>query len=506
MNRRTFLLQSAVTVIGSGLSGNAQGASPVLVTSASGTLKGSKEAGVHVFRGIPFAQAPVGALRFRAPVPVAHWAGVRDALQFSAAAMQPGEPRVEQSEDCLYLNLWAPQTPGPHPVFVWIHGGGFTGGRAFDPLFDGTKFAREGVVCITVAYRLGVFGFLDLERELGQAYAGSANNALRDLILALSWVQENVASFGGDPQRVTIGGESAGAKLTDMLMGIPSARPLFQQMISESGGAERIWPKDQAAEVATGFSELFTSTTGKSVVDLKTAPAATLIELQTQFTREWPKHFPLRAEVDGTLFPESPLQAIQHGSARGKRLLIGTNRDESALFLGPHPAHEPGRADLGNLSLEQYRAIEERYRQIYPEMTDQQRWIRSLTAEEYWVPSTRVADAHVEAGGTAFMYRLDAAPANGRFAGEAFHSYDLRFVWEHFGAETPSSQEERLADQIHAAWLAFILGKPPQAAGLPLWPAYSAATRPTMLLNFVSRVENAPQQVEFDAWKGLLTK
>jgi para-nitrobenzyl esterase len=156
--------------------------------------------------------------------------------------MQVGEAGVQHSEDCLCLNLWAPESRGPHPVFVWIHGGGFTGGHAFEPTYDGTEFAREGIVLITVGYRLGVFGFLDLESVLGATYAGSANNGLRDLIAALAWVRENVADFGGDPGRVTIGGESAGAKLTDILMGTPSASTLFHQMISESGGAERVWP------------------------------------------------------------------------------------------------------------------------------------------------------------------------------------------------------------------------------------------------------------------------
>jgi para-nitrobenzyl esterase len=520
MNRRTFLLQSTAAALATRYRAEAQTAAAqpavaktsvaqpaaaVLVKTASGILRGSAEGGVNIFRGVPFAQPPVGPLRFRAPMPIASWPGVRDALRFPAAAMQPGEPRIEQSEDCLYLNIWAPQTSGPHPVFVWIHGGGFTGGRAFDPLFDGTQFAREGVVCITVAYRLGVFGFLDLEQQLGPEYAGSANNALRDLILALTWVHGNVAAFGGDPGRVTIGGESAGAKLTDILMGIPSARPLFQGMISESGGAERIWPKDDAAKVGSGFAALWTSDSGKPAAGLKTASATTLIQLQERFTRDWPKHFPLRAEIDGTLIPQAPLQAIQQGSSRGKRLLIGTNRDESALFLGPQPAHEPGRPDLGNLTLDQYRAIEARYRQIYPEMTEPQRWIRSLTAEEYWIPSTRVAEAHVNAGGTAFVYRLDAAPTKGRFSGEAFHSYDLRFVWDHFGQETPSPEDQRLAEEIHAAWLAFIMGKPPQAPGLPTWPAYSTTTRPTMLLNTPSRLENAPQAAELAAWQGLLS-
>ncbi len=506
LNRRTFLTQSLLSVAAARLALAAPASTPVLVQTASGKLRGLSEGGVNVFRGVPFARPPVGPLRFHAPVPLAPWSGVRDAVRFSSAPMQPNEPNLPQNEDCLYLNIWAPPTRGPHPVFVWIHGGGFTGGHAFEPTYDGTKFAQEDIVCITVAYRLGVFGFLDLGAVLGPDYAGSANNALRDLVLALSWIRGNIAAFGGDPERVTIGGESAGAKLTDMLMGVPSAEPLFHQMISESGGAERIWPADRAAEVATGFGKQWTSTGDTTVAQLKNADARDIIAAQDQFIRDWPVHFPLRAEIDGAFISHYPLKRIRGGSTRGKRLLIGTNRDESALFIGPHPEHEPGKRDLGNLSVEQYRAVEDRYAGIYPSMTDQQRWIRSLTAEEYWIPSTRVAEAHVDTGGVAFVYLLEFAPAAGRFAGLAFHSYDVRFVWDHFGSEAPTPEELHFAVGVHAAWVAFIRGEAPAAPGLPAWPAYSTSTRPTMILDTASRVEKAPQAQELAAWNGLLTK
>ena len=195
-----------------------------VVKTRSGDLRGETVDGVRVFRGIPFAQPPVGELRFRPPVEVKPWTGVRPAIRFAPEAMQPAEVGIARSEDCLYLNVWAPEGKGPFPVFVWIHGGGFTGGRATAPIFDGAGFARDGVVLVTVAYRLGVFGFMDLGPVLGGAYAGSGNNAMRDLVAALRWVQGNIAAFGGDPGRVTVGGESAGAKATAALMAIPEAQ------------------------------------------------------------------------------------------------------------------------------------------------------------------------------------------------------------------------------------------------------------------------------------------
>ena len=506
MDRRAFLVRSGMAAVGLRFAARAQGTAAVTVHTASGTLRGESVGGINIFRGVPFAQPPVGPLRFRATQPMPPWSGVREATAFSAAPIQPGEANVAQSEDCLYLNVWTPQVGSssrPLPVFVWIHGGGFTGGRSFDPLSDGTVFAQQGVVCVTVAYRLGVFGFLDLGPLLGEEYAGGANNAMRDLIMALRWVQNNIAAFGGDPRLVTIGGESAGAKLTDMLMGVPSAAGLFQQMVSESGGAERVWPAARAAEIAQEYATEWTAGSGLPPVRLKDAPAHEILAAQERFTRNATVHFPLRAEIDGSLMTKPPLEAIRQGSARGKRLLLGTNRDESALFLGPHPAKDPGAQDLGNLAVPQFRRVEEEYARIYPKMNPELRRIRSLTAEEYWIPSLRVADAHVHAGGTAFVYRFDFAEAAGRFAGLAFHSSELRFVWER--TTTASSETSALAVKMHDAWCAFLRGEAPRANGLPPWPAYTTATRPTMLLDIDSHVENLPQEAEFRAWDGLLT-
>lgn len=507
MNRRSFLAQAALAAAGTRMAFAAPetAAGGPVVQTLLGQLRGSSQGGINNFRGVPFAQPPVGPLRFRAPQPALPWKGVRDATHFAAAAMQSEEKEVPQSEDCLYLNIWAPSQPGPHPVFVWIHGGGFTGGRSFDPLFDGTRFAQQGIICITLAYRLGVFGFLDLGPVLGSAYEGGANNALRDIMLALSWVQGNIASFGGDRKRVTVGGESAGAKLTDMLMGVPAAKGLFGQMISESGGAERIWTSAQAAGVASQFVAEWKSVSGAEAVALKDAPAADILNAQESFLKASTVHFPLRAEIDGQLIPEYPLAAINGGSTRGKRLLLGTNHDESALFIGPHPSHDPGPADLGNLPVAQFRSIEAEYALLYPEMSPDLQRIRSLTAEEYWIPSLRVADGHVRAGGSAFVYRFDYSPEAGRFAGLAFHSSELAFVWER-SRPNEAAAAEQLATAMHDAWCAFMRGEAPQAAGLPSWPAYNLQRRPTMLLNTTSRIEDAPQKAEFDLWDGLLTR
>jgi para-nitrobenzyl esterase len=507
LSRRTFLTHGAALVAGAQFpkAGGAGTIATAIVEVPHGPVRGETSDGIRRFLGVPFAEPPTGPLRFRPPQPAKPWREVRETTRFAPAAVQPGEPSIPQSEDCLYLNIWSPDQKGAGlPVLVWIHGGGFTGGRSSDPLSDGSSFAREGIVCVTIAYRLGVLGFLDVGALLGEEYSGSANNGLRDVMAALQWVQANIAAFGGDPSRVTIGGESAGAKLIDMLMGIPSARPLFQQAISESGGAERIWPRAKAVEVARGLGNLWTSTDHRTLQALQSSPARALIEVQQQFTGDWPVHFPLRAEIDGVLVSEAPIQAIRKGSTKGKRLLLGTNRDESALFLGPHPAQDPTARDLGNLTLEQFDKVAAKYKQLYPAMSEGLRRIRSVTAEEYWIPSMRVADAHVDAGGAAFVYRLDFPSPAGRYSGEAFHSFDLRFVWDRFLDTAPTAEEQGLARSMHSAWSAFIRTGTPQSNSLPAWPQYSPAKRPTMLFDRVSRVEDAPDIQEFEAWNGLL--
>lgn len=488
--------------------------SNAVVRTKLGRLRGETTAsGVRVFRGVPFAAPPTGPLRFRPPDSMTPWADERDATKFASAPLQPAErEKVEHSEDCLYLNIWTPQgkigTPqgnGPFPVFVWIHGGGFTAGRAFEPIYDGAQFASEGIICVTIEYRLGVFGFLDLEPVLGSTYAGSANNGIRDLIAALEWIKENIADFGGDPGKVTIGGESAGAKLADILMGVPSASGLFHQVISESGGAERVAPRAVAQSVGTGFAATWHTQTGGAVRDILTSSGSDLLQAQHKFLEDWPQHFPLRPEIDGDLIPRMPVATIAASSTKGKRLLIGTNRDESALFVGPHPGHDATPAELGNISQAIFAPVFAHYKELYPAMTDDQRRIRALTAEEYWIPSLRVAEAHEKAGGTTWMYRLDFAETLGRLSGYAYHSLDVGLVWDkpHTGIGD-DADEAALATTMHTAWAAFIRGETPSAPGLPAWKPYTTDKRETMILDVHSHLEARPQESERRLWDGLL--
>lgn len=506
ISRRAFLTNSACAAVAlhGGLFRMYAETAPVSVLAPCGRLRGEQSESVSIFRGVPFAEPPIGPLRFRSPAKVKPWTGGREATRFAAAAMQPEEHNIEQSEDCLYLNIWAPKGKGPFPVYVWVHGGGFTGGYSFEPTYDGTGLAQAGIVCVTVAYRLGVFGFLDLEPLLGAEYAGSANNGIRDLMQALIWVQENIAAFGGDPTQVTVGGQSAGAKLTDILLGIPSARPLFKQAISQSGGAERVAPQKDSLAVARGFGEEWRTRAGKDS-SLLTAPALALIETQKHFVEHWPKHFPLRAEIDGTLIPRMPIETIASGSNSSKRLLIGTNREESASFIGPHPSSDPGSSDLGNLPVDKFSNVLRKYRAVYPKLSEEQCRIRATTAEEYWIPSIRVADAFVKSGGQAWMYRFDYPESSGRLRGFAHHSLEMHLVWGHPAAGAENAAAERdLAREMDQAWIAFLRGETPASSGLPDWPSYRTGTCATMAFDAESHVEQHPQEAERRLWDGQL--
>ena len=510
VSRRTFLAGAslgALAIYQRSIFGK-DAVEPAIVKTSMGAVRGEAANGVRMFRGIPFCEPPVGPLRFRLPEKIKSWDGELDATKFKASPMQAGEQGVTHSEDCLGLNIWAPTSGGPYPVFVWIHGGGFTAGHAFDPGLDGAQFVRDGIVVVTVPYRLGIFGFLDVSPLLRSSYAGSSNNAVRDLIASLEWIRDNIEAFGGDPGRVTIGGESAGGKLTSTLMGVPSAQPLFQQMISSSGGAERVWTTEQATFVGNHFGELWKKTGDRDYSTLLTAPATELADAQKQLLADWPKELamqiPFRPEIDSELFPKSPIENIAAGSTRGKRFLVGSNLDESAVFIGPHPK-EVIQPNVGNVALAKFNEIYAHYKTLYPKLNDEQLRIRAVSAQAYWVPSIRVADAHAKASGKTFMYRLDFLEASGRLQGYAFHGLDVGLVWKKPRKDvTNADAEARLSSQMHQAWVAFIRGETPAAAGLPEWTEYHPDTRDTMLLNANSQMKQKPHEAELRLWGGVL--
>jgi para-nitrobenzyl esterase len=427
------------------------------VKVAQGVLRGTLEGGLRVFKGVPFAQPPVGPLRFRPAQPPLPWNGVRDAVRNAPAAMQTGQAG---SEDCLYLNVWAPPSGGSHPVLVWIHGGGNAGGGTNGQ--SGASFAREGIVVVTVAYRLGTFGFMEFGEVLGPEYADSGDNGIRDLETALRWVHQNVAAFGGDPARVTIAGQSAGAKDVAALLAAKSTRGLFARAIMHSGGGQTIHTRESAREATAGLLDAL-GLKGGDARRLLTMPADEILAGQRKLEATYHHNFPFRPFVGGKYMPRRPVDLVEGGVP----LLIGTTRDESISFMPRSDAGKPIRSrEITNLPFPHVAEMEARYWAAFREDTDLQRRVRLLTAEEYWIPSVRFAEAHARHGGHTWMYRFDHTPTDPRdgHAGFAAHGAELGFSWNAHPGWT-----------MHETWTAFLKGEAPK------WPEYDAARRTTMI-------------------------
>jgi para-nitrobenzyl esterase len=505
LNRREFLSAASAAALGlaaaSELGSSVAAEAPVSdeVETSLGRLRGKRIGDSVAFFGVPFAEPPVGPLRFLPPRPALPWSGVRPALAYAAAPVQLSRKKIRISEDCLYLNVWMPETPGPHPVFVWIYGGGNTTGATGD-IADGAHFASNGIVCVTPAYRVGALGFLDLSEELGEAYAGSGNNGLRDQILALKWVRENIAAFGGDPERVTVGGESAGAKDTCALMGAPGAAGLFQHAIVESGSGQTIHTRESARALTQQFLQCAGIKDSKASL-LRTMSVAQLLDAQRALEAVT-SEFPFRVTVDGVVLDRSPLDALRGGSSRHMRLLAGSNRDESSFFVRGAEMEEPIRqSELQNMSMGRVAEIEARYRAAFPQLSAAQRKIRLLTAEEYWIPTLRVAEAHVGHGGEAYFYRFDRALTYGPLKGEVPHTAELRFVWDD-AMPHADALSDALRRSVHAAWVSFIFGRVPGLAGAPAWPRFDLQQRPEMIINNRSSVALDPDSAERHLWDG----
>ncbi|HKT54851.1 MAG TPA: carboxylesterase family protein, partial [Caulobacteraceae bacterium] len=456
------------------------------------------------------AAPPVGARRFRPPQPPAPWSEPLDAANFGAAPMQAEAPVMKipgpRSEDCLTLNVWAPREGGPYPVLFSIYGGGNVVGAASHALYDGTRFARQGLVYVNANYRLGAFGFLELG-GLDPAYAGSGLNGLRDLIAALKWVKDNVAAFGGDPAKVAIMGQSAGAKNVCALATMPGARGLFQRAGVQSGGGHTVFgspdeatPVAQAVLAAAGLSS-------RDVAGLAALPAEALISAQGRVMQDYPKGHPFRPTVDGADMPLRPIDATRAGATRDLDLVIGTTRDENALVDAPSKAQGPFRpAQLSHASLESMQALEPRYANLAPALSITDRHIRQLTAEAYWVQAVRFAEAHATAGGRAHMYRFDIAVADGPFAGYATHAADLPFIYGSLGhlpmLEPPVEAMPDIS-RIHAFWANWAKTGDLIVADAPTWPPYDADKRRTFIFDHTPRIEEDPRGEERRLWNGV---
>jgi para-nitrobenzyl esterase len=474
------------------------------VTVTRGQVRGSVlEKGSAAFKGIPFAQPPVGDLRWRPPAAVKPWDGVRDGTRFSAPCAQNAGGRILEgsSEDCLYLNVWTPLWPATEarlPVMFWIHGGGNYGGTASSANFDGESLARHGVVVVTANYRLTIFGFFahpELTRE--SAHHSSGNYGLLDQIAALEWVRDNIGRFGGDPRNVTVFGQSAGAVDANVLMTSPLAKGLFHKVIAESGTVTRNPDKTALAMTALGavmqvkggpvtYSDAPDSAEaerdgqklGGSLEQLRALPVAeALILVAAPRMSIGPAN---GIVVDGWVFPRAPAEVFVKGEELRLPLLIGNNSRERTP-----PRSEP--ADLYKAAEAMFGPLAERFVALYDSPRAQDPMPDPIYGgpAAQWVVDTMyrcpvVAQLlwHVAAGNPAYEYQFDHA-APGREALGAVHGAEVPFV---FGL--PNSNNTRytavdveISTTLQQYWTSFAKTGSPGAAGLPQWPKFQSVER-----------------------------
>lgn len=479
------------------------------VTTRNGEVVGRRAGHCDVFKGIPFARPPRGLLRFRPPEPVADWREPLYAMDFGPGPIQPATPMVPlpsgTSEDCLTLNIWAPVALGPHPVLFLIYGGGNVLGAANQLESAGEAFSKQGLVCVAANYRIGALGFMELG-GIDPAYAGSSLNGLRDIEAALRWVHDNIACFGGASDQVTLLGNSAGAKNQCALAAMPSARGLFHRLSIMSGGGHTFY---RSADEAMPFTETVLCSGGLdagSVSDLLAFPADALLLAQDGALATFPQGFPFRPAVDGATLPQGPIDAARIGATAGLDMIIGTNRDEAALMLLAKTAEKPFNArQLAHLDLPRMIGLESDYAEALPNHPLVERRIRQVTAEEYWIPAVRFAEAHVRAGGRAWMYRFDW-DVPGPLTGYAAHGTELPFVYDGAGLPISSKSEcaARAAEQFHAMWARWARTGRVELEGTPQWPTYDDRQRPTLIFDRDVRIESDPHGDERQLWTDVI--
>jgi len=495
-----------------------------VVNTSSGRMRGVPEEGVLVFRGIPYAQPPVGPLRFRPPHKPAAWDGVRDASTYGPAAMQGANPvnqtslaRSGTSEDCLYLNVWTPATDeARRPVLVWLHGGAFLFSDGSRPLFNGARLAARGdVVVVTLNYRLGLFGFLRGKGVCGDGLDSTGNEGLLDQIAALEWVRDEIDGFGGDPHNVTVFGQSAGAISAAMLTIMPRARGLVHKVIQQSGGVV-VRHTPEAADNVTHRLLAGAGLTPAQASQLRDMPAAALLDLQHRVTARTGGVF-YQPVADGDLIPADPFAAVADGASCGIPLLCGTNLDETKFHRAIDPAIDTldkggllarcrtiwPMAGHAELVIETYRAARQaRGADISPPEI----WFALANDHRYRGPLMRQAELHAAHTPQTYAYLFTwRSPARGGRLGAA-HGMEMPFVFgrlddPRIGPLSGQSEAvQRLSGHMMDAWIAFARTGHPAMAGLPTWPAYTADRRATLVFDESVTVVDAPLEAERAVW------
>ncbi len=480
---------------------------PVMVTG--GALRGAVSAGnadIVAFKGIPFAAPPVGDLRWRPPEPVVGWEGVRDASESGAICIQNGGRNVTQDEDCLFLNVWAPrESSEPRPVLFWIHGGGYTGGSGSTALYDGTPLAADGAVVVTINYRLNVFGFLAHPALSAESpHGASGNYGLLDMVAALEWVRDNIATFGGDPGRVTIFGESAGGGAVMSVMLVPQAEGLFHGAIAQSNWingwdrplaeAARGWESAEAQGLRVATALGITGNTDEALAAMRAASAADVLaasnaDAGSPFLRTGNVWAP---NVDGWVMPDDPLAMYREGRQHAVPLITGLNGNEGSLMTR-------------GMDIPDAAAFESYVRSVYPELADEmlahydasspeaaRAAIDKVIHDLYFAGPVRAhAQSQAAAGAPTWLYHFTHVPPTpwGADLG-SHHAAELVYVFgtltrREDGGERPlgltpvgdyTDSDTALSATMRGYWVQFAATGNPNRGGLPPWPVFVPET------------------------------
>jgi len=460
-----------------------QNTAPVVKTN-HGYIKGLTENGIAVFKGVPYAAPPEGGLRFMPPAAHADWDDTLATQQFGAIATQPGNKNVQGSEDCLSLNIYTPKTDNKkRAVLVWVHGGSMTAGAGKGE--DGHAFAdKDDIVTVTINYRLGALGFLYLG-DLDKRYAQSGNCGLLDCIAALTWIKHNITAFGGDPNRVTIMGESAGAKLLSAVMVTPKSKGLFQQYIAESGSVQCV--RDINTAKNERLKILHQLGLGKNDgLKLLTLPADSIIKAQAIVCAGIGGNSFCGPVYDGvTITTDGHKYAGSTAMPRIKGI-IGTNKYEAAAFInGNEKLKNPDTAILKSLFGDNYKLVYKNYQYESKFARPYDAAVTVLTQYMYQMHSYRFAHWLALNGRPVWMYRFDYD--NGQKYG-AMHGEELQYVWNDPKLQQAAKERQQLAANMHAAWVAFIKTGDPNTPLLPAWPNYNATTYHVMVFDKVTKV------------------
>lgn len=490
-----------------------------LVSLSSGQLQGTTEEGVCVWRGIPYAQSPTGAYRFKSPEPVKPWNGVRDASLYGYASLQPQSSFLRgdsTSEDCLYLNVWSPAADGKkRPVMVWIHGGGFIVGAGSSDLYNGANMARNGdVVVVTLNYRLGVLGFLYFNDK--QQKAGFENNlGIRDQIAALQWVKNNISAFGGDPDNVTIFGESAGGTSVETLLACPGAKGLFHAAIAQSGPSSLLWQASTGESLTSKFLS-FLKISPDSIHLLSNLSADTLKWAESRLIEYMTKETTTRVfspTIDGNLLTTDIASCLSPKQSGNVALMIGTTKDEATMFTKKGLEMVPDNAEDLDKDFLHVLKPEEKTRVIsaYSRYPRKRGVLDLLTDAVFRVPAIRLAECQAMHS-PVYMYRFEWSSFLLNLSGmRSFHGLELPFVFANGNRKSTKLLKvlatrktvNRLSNEMQQAWVNFARYRNPNGKDGGIWKMYSKDERSTMIFDRKSRVVNDPDSVQRAAWEGV---